>query len=146
MSYLCVFACMVTISSSYVYHCVPPCIHVTQIDEDATKELSKHIMRLESLSLKLSNPCALGRTSCAHINQLTTLRCVCSCLFKYMITLILVACDRCLVLDCVDDEGLQILCGGKLKLHFLDLSQSGITDKRYDYTCIEFYFLQGVTR
>lgn len=39
---------------------------------------------------------------------------------------------RSLVLDCVDDEALHTLCSGKLKLSFLDLSHSGITDKRYN--------------
>lgn len=43
---------------------------------------------------------------------------------------------RTLVLDCVNDEGLQTLCMGKLKLRFLDLSHSGITDKRYDQLCL----------
>lgn len=46
------------------------------------------------------------------------------------------------MLDCVDDEALQILCSGKLKLRFLDLSQSGITDKRYSQSVMHVVVLR----
>ena len=39
-------------------------------------------------------------------------------------------CIRSLTLDCVDDEALQTLCSGILKLRYLDLSNSSITDQR----------------
>ena len=65
--------------------------------------------------------------------------CTCTCTCTYIHTYIQIYVHdnikfhylRSLVLDCVDDEALHTLCSGKLKLSFLDLSHSGITDKRY---------------
>lgn len=45
-----------------------------QFNHEITKQLPNKVLQLESLSLKLSNPCALSKVSCVHISQIISLR------------------------------------------------------------------------
>ena len=55
---------------------------------------------------------------------------VCMCLHKNIPCIVFGTCSE-LCLNCVDDEGVAILCTGQLSLETLDLSNSSITLLRY---------------